>query len=151
MLPIPPLCYLTAPRRDSRIANHVANVKLTNTTVRGLEAGARDIIHWDREVRGFGVKGTPKGRKVFLVQYRPNGHVGNARKFTIGRFQAELADALGLSAVHVNRSLQEHCGDGLFRLRGGSLTILNWDGLKSAGEFDPAYLHLGGELNERAA
>jgi hypothetical protein len=27
-------------------------------------------------------------------------------------------------------------------LRGGFLTVLDWDGLKAAGEFDPAYLHL---------
>jgi CRP-like cAMP-binding protein len=63
--------------------------------------------------------------------------------------QAELGDALGLSTVHVNRSLQELRGDGLIELRGGSLKILNWDGLKKAGEFDPTYLHLDSE--EQAA
>jgi CRP-like cAMP-binding protein len=56
--------------------------------------------------------------------------------------QAELGDALGLSTVHVNRSLQELRGHGLIQLRGGSLTILNWEGLKKAGEFDVTYLHL---------
>jgi CRP-like cAMP-binding protein len=55
--------------------------------------------------------------------------------------QAELGDALGLSTVHVNRSLQELRGDRLIQLRGGSLTILNWEGLKKA-EFDVTYLHL---------
>jgi CRP-like cAMP-binding protein len=64
--------------------------------------------------------------------------------------QAELGDALGLSTVHVNRSLQELRGDGLIQLRAGSLTILNWDGLKTAGEFDVTYLHLDSE-EERAA
>ena len=56
--------------------------------------------------------------------------------------QAELGDALGLSTVHVNRSVQELRGDGLIELRRGFLTVLNWDGLKKAGEFDPTYLHL---------
>jgi CRP-like cAMP-binding protein len=65
--------------------------------------------------------------------------------------QAELGDALGLSTVHVNRSLQELRGDGLIELRGGSLTILNWDGLTKAGEFDPTYLHLDGDAEEQAA
>ena len=64
--------------------------------------------------------------------------------------QAELGDALGLSNVHVNRSLQELRGDGLIELRGGSLTILNWDGLKKAGEFDPTYLHLDGDAEKVA-
>jgi hypothetical protein len=44
--------------------------------------------------------------------------------------------------VHVNRVLQELRGNGLITLRSGSLTVLDWDGLRQAGEFDPAYLHL---------
>ena len=56
--------------------------------------------------------------------------------------QAELADATGLSVVHVNRTLQELRGEGLITLRAGSLTVLDWERLKEAGEFDPAYLHL---------
>ena len=56
--------------------------------------------------------------------------------------QAELADATGMSAVHVNRTLQELRGEGLITLQAGSLTVLDWERLKEAGEFDPAYLHL---------
>ena len=52
--------------------------------------------------------------------------------------------------MHVNRSLQELRGDGLIELRGGSLKVLNWDGLKQAGEFDPTYLHLSGEAGAAA-
>ena len=56
--------------------------------------------------------------------------------------QAEFGDALGLSTVHVNRVLQELRGNGLITLRSGTLTVLDWDGLTSAGEFDQTYLHL---------
>ena len=56
--------------------------------------------------------------------------------------QAELGDALGLSTVHVNRSLKELREKGLITLRGSVLTAEDWDGLKGAGEFDPTYLHL---------
>jgi CRP-like cAMP-binding protein len=56
--------------------------------------------------------------------------------------QVEIGDALGLSNVHVNRSLQDLRADGLIELGGGSLTILDWQGLKKAGEFDLTYLHL---------
>src|SRR3954451_4184220 len=56
--------------------------------------------------------------------------------------QAELADATGLSTVHVNRTLQELSVEGLITLRNGSVTVLDWERLKEAGEFDPAYLHL---------
>src|SRR5215203_4474077 len=64
--------------------------------------------------------------------------------------QAEIGDALGLSTVHVNRSLQELRGDGLIELCCGSLTAVNWDGLKEAGEFDPTYLHLDGAAEAAA-
>jgi len=64
--------------------------------------------------------------------------------------QAEIGDALGLSTVHVNRSLQELRSDSLIELRSGSLTALNWEGLKKAGEFDPLYLHLDGAAESAA-
>ena len=47
-----------------------------------------------------------------------------------------------ISTVHVNRTLQDLRGDGLITLRNGSVTVLNWDRLRQAGEFDPTYLHL---------
>jgi CRP-like cAMP-binding protein len=64
--------------------------------------------------------------------------------------QAEIGDALGLSTVHVNRSLQELRANGLIDLRRGSLAILNWAGLKEAGEFDPTYLHFNTEVEDAA-
>ncbi|MCB8820906.1 Crp/Fnr family transcriptional regulator [Microvirga rosea] len=56
--------------------------------------------------------------------------------------QSEFGDALGLSTVHVNRVLQDLRRDGLIVLRGSSLTIPDWEALQTAGDFDPAYLHL---------
>ena len=56
--------------------------------------------------------------------------------------QNELADALGLSTVHVNRVLQDLRGEGLIVLRGRALHVPDWESLQAAGEFDPAYLHL---------
>ncbi len=53
----------------------------------------------------------------------------------------ELADATGLSVVHVNRVLQELSTKELVELRGKILTVLDLDGLKRAGGFDPHYLH----------
>ena len=56
--------------------------------------------------------------------------------------QNELADALGLSTVHVNRVLQDLRGEGLIVLHGGTLHIPDLEALQAAGGFDPAYLHL---------
>lgn len=54
---------------------------------------------------------------------------------------AELADATGLSIVHVNRALQELRGKQLVDLRDTALVMLDWAGLQQAAGFDPAYLH----------
>lgn len=59
--------------------------------------------------------------------------------------QVELADALGLSHVHVNRMIQELRGAGLIELGGRTLVVRDWDGLKGAGEFNPTYLYQLGE------
>jgi CRP-like cAMP-binding protein len=70
--------------------------------------------------------------------------VGLGRQFEVPWpfTQAELGDALGLTHIHINRTLQALRRDGLIRLESGILTVLNWDGLEQAGQFDPAYLQL---------
>src|SRR3954451_23230292 len=61
--------------------------KLTKRTIDGLPSpAAADVIWWDTDLKGFGLKVTPAGRKVFLVQYRPAGDRRNPRKFTIGEY-----------------------------------------------------------------
>jgi CRP-like cAMP-binding protein len=56
--------------------------------------------------------------------------------------QIELADALGISNVHINRVLKEMRGKGLVTLQGNTLVIQAWDELIRAAEFDETYLHL---------
>jgi CRP-like cAMP-binding protein len=56
--------------------------------------------------------------------------------------QSVIGDALGLSTVHVNRSLMELRGKGLIKLEKQVLTILKRDELRGEGGFDPLYLHL---------
>ena len=56
--------------------------------------------------------------------------------------QVKLGDALGLSAVHVNRTLQEIQGDALISMHGGAMKVEDWERLRAAGEFDAMYLHL---------
>lgn len=54
--------------------------------------------------------------------------------------QADLADALGLTAVQVNRTVQQLRSDELILFGGGVLAVRNWRALRRAGGFDPAYL-----------
>lgn len=68
--------------------------------------------------------------------------VGRADRFELPATQSELADATGMTPVHVNRTLQRLRGDGLVETRGSEVRIANWRGLVDAGGFDPTYLHL---------
>ncbi|MEL6059967.1 MULTISPECIES: Crp/Fnr family transcriptional regulator [unclassified Methylobacterium] len=55
--------------------------------------------------------------------------------------QSELADALGLTSVHLNRVLRTLRTRRLVTLNGGLLTIEDWDELAAVAEFDPTFLH----------
>jgi len=59
--------------------------------------------------------------------------------------QGQLADATGLSAVHVNRTLQDLRAAGLVSLRGKTLTISDLEALQRAALFNANYLHLDRE------
>ena len=59
--------------------------------------------------------------------------------------QSEIADATGLSTVHVNRTLQELRGSGLISLRGRELGIPDLAALRRASFFNAGYLHLDRE------
>jgi len=56
--------------------------------------------------------------------------------------QVELGECLGLTAVHVNRTLQELRRKRLLELEHRRVTLLDVDALESIAEFDPRYLYL---------
>jgi CRP-like cAMP-binding protein len=66
----------------------------------------------------------------------------HANGFDFPVTQAELGDTLGLSAVHVNRTLQDMRRERLVRLAGRRLTVLNLEALCTIAMFSPDYLHL---------
>jgi len=70
--------------------------------------------------------------------------VGLARDgaFHFPIIQAEIANLLGMSAVHVNRTLKVMREAGWLEWTGPEVRILAWDRLAEAAEFNPAYLRL---------
>lgn len=56
--------------------------------------------------------------------------------------QQEVADALGLSDVHVNRVIGDLRRDGLVDVRRRSFVLHDRSALETLGQFDPAYLHV---------
>jgi Arm DNA-binding domain len=59
--------------------------KITKRTVDTAQAGNRVIWVWDSEVRGFGLKVTPSGQKIYVVHYRTGGRETPMRRYTIGK------------------------------------------------------------------
>jgi len=72
--------------------------KLNKSSVEAIKPGAADQYLWDRELRGFGVKCTPAGRRVYLVQYRLRGRLGRTRRITIGPHGAITAEQARIEA-----------------------------------------------------
>jgi CRP-like cAMP-binding protein len=62
--------------------------------------------------------------------------------FALPLTQTELADAMGLSAVHANRTIQALRGSGMVEMEAGHVTILDLKQLQTFAQFDPTYLHL---------
>jgi CRP-like cAMP-binding protein len=62
-------------------------------------------------------------------------------EYSLSITQNELGETLGLSAVHVNRVLQELRRDGLIEFDGKTMTILDWDALVTRAGFDGKFLH----------
>jgi CRP-like cAMP-binding protein len=56
--------------------------------------------------------------------------------------QTQLGDALGLSSVHINRTVQELRTDGLISWKSTVVTIHDEERLRHSADFDPAYLQL---------
>ena len=65
---------------------------------------------------------------------------GNGYPFPLT--QHELAECLGLTSVHVNRTLQDLRKRNVIEVGRGQVTITDMDGLKALGEFDDEYLYL---------
>lgn len=76
------------------------------------------------------------------VRLDVTGLIAADHSFALPMTQVQLGEALGLSAVHVNRSLQQLRSEGLFSWQNQTVRILDWDGLRRRASFDARYLHL---------
>jgi len=83
---------------------------------------------------------------LFCELYMRLDAVGQARSdgYAFPLTQRELSECLGLTVVHVNRTIQELRRRGLVELENRQLTILDRRGLEGIAEFDPSYLYLDG-------
>lgn len=59
--------------------------KITKRSADALTAKIKESFLWDSELRGFGLRCSPRGKKVFILQYRQNSRT---RRMTLGTFGA---------------------------------------------------------------
>ena len=73
---------------------------------------------------------------------------GDGFRFEFPVTQVDLADATGMTNVHVNRTLQEMRSDGLITWTGSEVMIPDWERLQEVGTFSPDYLFINlGDIN----
>ena len=69
--------------------------------------------------------------------------IGRTRdRFPFQMTQIHLADATGMTPVHVNRVLRGLREDGLLAIEGREAVVLDWEALRVLAHFDAGYLHL---------
>lgn len=76
----------------------MATGKVTKRTVDSLKTGLRDVFLWDTDRKGFGVKLTPTGKMVYILQYRMGGRASPVRRYTIGSHGTWTPDGAGKEA-----------------------------------------------------
>ena len=111
-----------ASRDEAMVVEHLVNI--------GRRSAVERLAHFLLEL----------GSRLQLVG------MGNQSGYACPLTQYHLADALGLSAVHVNRAMRQLRENGLLTFRDGRVTFDNFDRLVAFAEFDPIYLDQKGPL-----
>jgi len=128
---VPRAVYLELIGQHPGIALALQRAKLTE------EATARE---W---MANIGMRSGPERMAHLLCELLERlGSIGQAAagQFEMPLTQADLAETLGLSSVHVNRVLQALRRDGLITLQGHRLRILAPQQLRELAEFEAGYL-----------
>lgn len=78
----------------------------------------------------------------FALRFEIAG-LGDTTEFQLPMTQEQLADATGLTPIHVNRTLKMLATAGLITRTKRTVRVEDWPALARVGDFNPAYLHLG--------
>jgi CRP-like cAMP-binding protein len=111
-----------ASRDEAMVVEHLVDIGRRNA----LERAAHFLLELGARLKLVGL-GTNEGYACPLNQY-------------------QLADALGLSAIHINRILRQLREEELLTFRGGQVIFDNFEELINLADFDTAYLDQEGPL-----
>ena len=108
--------------------------------------GSGETQRFDVEIANVGRRVARTRLALVLCEFavgRRLAGLGAETSYELPMTQDQLADATGLTPVHVNRVLQTLERDGLIeRTTPKSVIIGDWKRLAAAGDFRPDYLHL---------
>lgn len=77
---------------------------------------------------------------AFAVRRQAAG-LGSPERFDLPMSQEQIADATGLTSVHVNRMLRALMEDGVIDRNNRDLRVVDWGQMRRVADFDPMYLH----------
>lgn len=112
--------FWAASRDEAMVVEHLVNIGRRDADIR--------VAHFLLEL----------GARLALVG------MGSKEGYACPLTQYHLADALGLSAIHVNRVLRRLREQGLVTFRDGHVSFHDHESLVDLADFDPAYLDQGG-------
>jgi Arm DNA-binding domain len=75
--------------------------RITKRTVDSLKAAKSDYVHWDGDLKGFGVRVRPSGAKSFVAVFRTGGRNTPLRKITIGTVGKLTAEQARVAAARI--------------------------------------------------
>lgn len=89
----------------------------------------------------------------FALRLRQAGLGEEGDTYDMPMTQEQIADAVGLTPVHVNRVLRELGRLDLIKRNKRAVTIMDWARLRDVGDFSPRYLHMqvGGQTPPQSA
>jgi CRP-like cAMP-binding protein len=77
--------------------------------------------------------------------------LGSSQGFELPLTQEEIADATGLTGVHVNRMIRDLLNDGAIARHGRTYVIADWERMCEIADFEDSYLHQGDTRLARVA
>src|SRR5215831_2222099 len=99
-------------------------VKITKRVVDKATGGQ---FLWDTEVKGFGLKVTPAGKKVYLLQYRMGGRGSPTKRINIGEHGSDdlTAEKARVEAIKLRGLIRQGKDPALERRRGREAPTLS--------------------------
>ncbi len=85
-------------------------LRISKRSVDAVLPGPKDIFLWDSgdgSTKGFGLKVTPRGRRVYIFQYRMAGRGSPTQRYTIGEHGAWTPDKARSRAEALERTVSE--------------------------------------------